>query len=112
MSIYLLFSAVAAPVMTVVSTTPTTIHLSWTSSGPDVDRYDITWRRDTSGRCKYIDRGSTVITNGSISYNIRGLEEHSRYLVTVKANNAAGGAVSNSITGVTLEAGEGPSNII
>ena len=101
-----------APIVIVVSATPTTIQLSWTSCGQDVHAYEITWIRDTSGRCKNIDRNSILITNHSTSYNIRGLEEHSIYSVTVKANNEVGGAVNHSITVVTPEAGEGLSKII
>ena len=39
-------------------------------------------------------RGSTIITGGSSSYTITGLEEDSNYTITVTATNAAGSAVS------------------
>ena len=97
---------VGAPEVTVNSTTATTISLSWTSAGSVVDSYEVTWERDTSGECPDEDEGSTTITDGSTSYNITGLEEDSNYTITVNATNAAGSAVSDTITGSTGEGGE------
>ena len=50
---------------------------------------------------------SATITDGSTSYDITGLEEDSSYNITVRASNTAGStAVSNTVTVITLEAGE------
>ena len=50
---------------------------------------------------------SATITDGSTSYDITGLEEDSSYNITVRASNTAGStAVGNTITVITLEAGE------
>ena len=50
---------------------------------------------------------STTITDGSTSYDIMGLEEDSSYTITVTASNSVGSsAVSNTVTAMTLEAGE------
>ena len=100
---------VGAPEVTVNSTTATTISLSWTSAGSVVDSYEVVWKRDTStsGGCSDEDEGSTTITDGSTSYTITGLEEDSNYTITVNATNAAGSAVSDPVTGMTGEAGEG-----
>ena len=65
------------------------------------------WERDTSGNCSNEDNGGTTITDGSTRYQIVGLEENSSYTITVMAINAAGSAVSDPITGMTKEAGEG-----
>ena len=65
------------------------------------------WERDTSRECPDEDEGSATITDGSISYNTTELEEDSNYTITVTATNAAGSAVSDPVTGVTGEAGEG-----
>ena len=94
--------------MTVVSTTSTTIRLSWTSSGPEVDSYEIMWERDTSGECSEEHINITTINNVSTSYNftIKGLEEDSSYIITVKETNAAGSAVGDPVIATTLEAGE------
>ena len=59
------------------------------------------------GKCSDEDMGSATITNGSTSYTITGLEEDSNYTIIVTAINAAGRAVSDPITGMTEEAGEG-----
>ena len=51
--------------------------------------------------------GSTTITDGSTSYDITELEEDSTYSITVIASNSAGSsAVSNTVTAMTMEAGE------
>ena len=62
--------------------------------------------RDTSGECPDEDEDSISLTDGSTSYDIMGLEEDSSYSITVTASNAAGSAVSNTVTAMTLQAGE------
>ena len=64
------------------------------------------WQRDTSGECPDEDEDSISLTDGSTSYDIMGLEEDSSYSITVTASNVAGSAVSNTVTAMTLEAGE------
>ena len=96
------------PVVTVDTTTATSISLSWTSAGSVVDSYEVMWQRDTTGECSDEDEGSTTITDGSTSYVIMGLEEGSGYSITVTATNSAGSsAVSDTVTAMTREAGEG-----
>ena len=65
------------------------------------------WERETSGGCPDEDEGSATITDGSTSYNITGLEEDSSYIITVTATNVAGSVVSDPVTGMTEQAGEG-----
>ena len=103
---------VQAPVVTVDSTAATTISLSWTSAGSVVDSYEVMWERDTSGECPDEDEGSATITDGSTSYTITGLEEDSSYTITVTVTNAAGSAVSDPVTGMTGEAGEGLTDMV
>jgi len=95
------------PITNISSVAATTISLSWTSAGSVVDSYEVLWERDTSRECTDVDVGNATITDGSTSYNITELEEHSSYTITVTATNAAGSAVSNPVTGMTGEAGEG-----
>ena len=65
------------------------------------------WQRDTSGECPDEDEDNISLTDGSTSYDIMGLEEDSSYSITVTARNTAGSsAVSNTVTAITLEAGE------
>ena len=87
-------------------TTPTTISLSWTSAGSEIDSYEVMWERDISGECFDVDEGSTTITGDSTSYAISRLQEDSNYTITVTATNAAGSEVSVPVTAVTEEAGE------
>ena len=103
-----MLSEVEAPVLTADTTTATTITISWTSAGSEDVSYEVMWERDTSLKCTgFRDKGSTTITDGSTSYDITELEEDSTYSITVTASNLAGSsAVSNTVTAMTMEAGE------
>ena len=97
---------VEPPTLSVESTTATSITLSWTSAGSAVDSYKVMWQRDTSRDCPDVDEGNTILTGGSTSYNITGLEEYSNYTITVMAMKSIDMATSNNITELTLEAGK------
>ena len=90
------------------NTTATTISLSWTSAGSEIDSYVVMWETDNVGGCSGgSDTGNATITDDSTSYDITGLEEDSTYSITVMASNSAGSsAVSNTVTVMTMEAGE------
>ena len=94
--------------MTADTTTATTITISWTSAGSEDVSYEVMWERDTSIKCRSVsDMGSITITDGSTGYDITELEEDSTYSITVTASNSAGSrAVSNTVTAMTMEAGE------
>ena len=96
------------PSVSVTSTTATSILLSLSVPiDPVVTRYEVMWRRDTSGECSDVGGGSMIISVGSISYDIMRLEEDSSYTITVTATNVAGSsAVSDAVPAMTLEAGE------
>ena len=64
------------------------------------------WQRDTSGDCPDVDEGNTILTDGSTSYNITGLQEYSNYTITVMAMNTIDTATSNNITEITQETGK------
>ena len=103
----ILFTVPSQPTVNVGTTTATSVSLSWTSDDSVVDSYEVMWQRDTSGECPDEDEDSISLTDGSTSYDIMGLEEDSSYSITVTASNAAGSsAVSNTVTAMTLEAGE------
>ena len=92
--------------MTAGITTATTITISWTSAGSEGVSYVVMW--ETSLTCTgFNDMDSTTITDDSTSYDITELEEDSTYSITVTASNSAGSsAVSNTVTAMTMEAGE------
>ena len=95
-------------IINVISTTATSISLSWslTSAGLVVDSYEVMWETDDIGGCSGgSDMDSTTITGGSTSYDIMGLEEDSSYTITVTASNSAGSS-EDTVTVMTLEAGE------
>ena len=98
--------SVSAPVLTADSTTATSIlSLSWTSGGSEGVSYEVEWQRDITVGCSDDDKGSITITNGSTSYTIGGIEEDSRYTITVTAANTAGNSkMSNSVTAMTEDA--------
>ena len=57
--------------------------------------------------CSNKDQATIIVSSGSISYEITGLEEGNRYTITVNASNAAGnGSASNAVTAMTEEIGE------
>ena len=98
----------------VSTTTATSISLSWSvPTDSVVTQYLVEWQRDTSVGCTDEDQGNTTITDGStVSYDIPELEENSRYMMTVTVSNSAGSSgVSNSVTAMTLVAGERESDI-
>ena len=99
---------VEAPVLTAGTTTDTTITISWTSDDPMVTRYEVMWETDNVGGCSGgSDTDSNNINDDSTSYDITELEEDSTYSITVTASNSAGSsAVSNTVTPMTMEAGE------
>ena len=69
-----------------------------------VTEHIVQWVRDTAVGCIDEDQGSTTTTD--VSYEISGLQENSMYSITVTASNAVGnGAVSNTVTAITEEAG-------
>ena len=105
---FLLDSVVSAPVLSAGTSTATSISLSWTSAGSEAVSYEVMWETDDIGGCSGgSDMDSTTITDGSTSYDIMELEEDSSYIITVTASNSAGSsAVSNTVTAMTLEAGE------
>ena len=98
--------AFEAPVLTADNTA--TITISWTNNDPMVTSYVVMWERDTSLKCTgFSDMDSITITDGSTSYDITELEEDSTYSITVTASNSAGSStVSNTVTAMTMEAGE------
>ena len=71
--------------------TATSISISWSvPSDSVVTSYEVVWQRDTSGDCPNEDQGNSTLTGGSTSYDLVGLEENSRYTVTLTASNEAG----------------------
>ena len=94
--------------VTASSTTPTTISLSWTSAGSEVDSYEVTWERDTSGECPDVDEGNATVSGNITSYTITQLEEDSSYTINVTTFNIFHDVTSAPVTGITMEAGELP----
>ena len=97
------------PVITVDFTTATSITIfGGVPSDSVADSYEVMWERDTSLKCTgFSHMDSTTITDDSTSYDITELEEDSTYSITVIASNSAGSsAVSNTVTAMTMEAGE------
>ena len=96
--------------ITVVSTTATTIRIfGGVPSNSVADSYVVTWQTDDVGGCSGgNDMNSTTINDDSISsYNITGLKEDSRYIITVTASNPAGSSlVSSPVSARTMETGK------
>ena len=66
----------------------------------------VEWQRVTVG-CSDEDEDTISVNGAFTSYTIMGLEPGNRYTITVTVSNSAGTApVSNTVTAMTLEAGE------
>ena len=91
------------PVITVDSTTATSIIISGGVPSDSVaDSYEVIWERDITVGCSNEDEGMTTSVG-----EIANLQEDSNYTITVTAFNSAGSsAVSNTVTAMTMEAGE------
>ena len=91
------------PVITVDSTTATSITISGGVPSDSVaDGYKVMWQRDTAVGCPDVDEGMTTNVG-----EIMNLQEDSTYSITVVAFNSAGSSeVSNTVTAMTMEAGE------
>ena len=84
--------------VTVGTSTATSISLSWTSAGSEVDSYKVMW---TSDECPDdVDMGSSTITE--TSYIMEGLREGTSYTITISISSA-GTPSSDSVTGETQE---------
>ena len=93
--------------MTADTTTATTITISWTSAGSEIDSYEVMWETDNVGGCSGgSDTGNATITDDSTSYDITELEEDSTYSITVIASNIVNSVNSEAINGITLETSE------
>ena len=106
---YMIYTVPDPPEITVDSTTATSIIISGGVPSDSVaDSYKVMWETDDVGGCSGgSDMDSTTITDDSPSYDITGLEEDSTYSITVTASNSAGSSeVSNTVTVMTMEAGE------
>ena len=78
----------AAPSVTAVDGTPTSLSVNWTTpsnTGPDIDNYDLQYREGTSGN--WTDGPQNV---SGTSETIPGLTESTSYQVQVLARNAEG----------------------
>ena len=93
--------------VTVDSTTAISITLSGSvPSGSVVTSYEVMWQRDTSLECPDDeDDGNDMVTGDFTEYTITGLEEDSRYIITVTLFNDAGSS-EDTITVMTEETGE------
>ena len=96
----------AVPVVMADTSTATSISLSWNTGGSEGVNYTVVWQRDTSGDCSDEVQGNDTITDGSTNYDIMNLEEDSSYSIEVTASNTLGNETSETITEMTLTAGE------
>ena len=88
--------------VTVGTTTATSISLSWTITGSEVDSYEVMW---TTDECPDdVDEGSATSTE--TSYIIENLREGTRYTITVSATAGTSSIGSDSVTGETVEQSE------
>ena len=88
--------------------TATFIQLSWTRAEAVV-HYLVEWKTASKGGCScHRDQGGIRIDGSSTAYDIVGLEEDSRYIITLTTINADGSLREDHsfIAVMTLEEGE------
>ena len=78
----------------------TSLNLTWIVSNTTDVIYTVGWQK-TGCLAEYQDRNGSITTINT-SYSITGLEEGSKYNITVSA-----GELSNTVSAVTIEKGEG-----
>ena len=86
--------------------TATTIRITGSVPGSVVTGFVVEWQRVTVG-CSDVNERTISVNAPFTSYTITGLEPGNRYTIRVTVSNSAGTApVSNTVTAMTLEAGE------
>ena len=86
--------------------TPTFIRITGSVSVSVVTGFVVEWQRVTVG-CSDVNERTISVNAPFTSYTITGLEPGNRYTIRVTVSNSAGTApVSNTVTAMTLEAGE------
>ena len=78
----------------------TSLNLTWIVSNTTAVTYTVEWQK--TGCLAENQETKDSITTNDTSYSIRGLEEGSKYNITVSA-----GELSNTVSAVTIEKGEG-----
>ena len=96
MIILCLFPVPGQPIIFLVGKSPNSLNFTWgnVSNTTDANIYTLKWERTGC----LSDR--EIITTNDTSYNITGLEEGSRYNITVAA-----GGLSNAVSAVTTLTG-------
>ena len=88
------------PSIILVAKSATSLNLTWIVSNTTDVTYTVEWQKTGCLAENQETKGS--ITTNDTSYSIRGLEEGSKYNITVSA-----GELSNTVSAVTIEKGQG-----
>ena len=88
------------PSIILVAKSATSLNLTWNVSNITYVTYTVEWQK--IGCLAEIQDRNGSITTINTSYSITGLEEGSKYNITVSA-----GILSNTVSAVTIEKGEG-----
>ena len=97
----------------VASHTATSLRITWAVSGT-IDRFEVTYSY-TVKRCPAPqgEPRTDTISDGSMrSYTLRGLNEDSRYTITVRAINIAGTKMVTTSTAETGQSGKIPTMLL
>ena len=88
-----------------IAATSISISWSWTNNGSsEAVSYKVMWHANDISGCS--DGSNSENATSSTSYDIMELEEDSSYIITLTALNNNSSKLSNSVTAMTLEAGE------
>ena len=89
------------PSIILVAKSATSLNLTWNVSNITDVTYTVEWQIKIGCLAENQDRNGSITTINT-SYSITGLEEGSKYIITVSA-----GTLSNTVSAVTIEKGEG-----
>ena len=89
------------PSIILVAKSATSLNLTWNVSNITDVTYTVEWQIKIGCLAENQDRNGSITTINT-SYSITGLEEGSKYNITVSA-----GTLSNTVSAVTIEKGEG-----
>ena len=88
------------PIIILMVKSATSLNINWEVTNATDDTYTVEWKK--RGCLAENEENSDSITTNDTSYSITGLEDGSKYNITVSA-----GKLSNTVSAVTIEKGQG-----
>ena len=106
--IFLVPGAVQNLQVTSVSSTSTSLDVSWQlpTDGCTPGEFTLTVQLTNIGQCSTVTTGQAVVTTSNLSYRVTYLEPYSTYKVSVTPRNGAGNGMTSEVSGLTGQTGD------